>query len=146
MKHYRRTHKIPAWATDFLKSSEKSTHVLTWAGNGSRYLAGRRCRSVPIWYAAAARWFLGSDKQNLFPAKDRLDSSTCTRHRGTREPSFTIYPGQIRRYRRVSSKSSNDTPSLTDLRCLQRNVDRKSKQTTLKPWTSCAFRRPATRI
>lgn len=96
----------------------QSAHVLTWAGDGSRYLAGQRCRSVPIWYAAAARWFLGSDKQNLFPAKDRLDSSTCTRHRGTTDPSSTIYPGQIRRYQRISTKSSNGTPSLTDLRCL----------------------------
>lgn len=97
-------------STTLLYLQAWSPHALTWVGCGSRCLALRRCRSAPIWCAAAARWRRGNDTQTPFPAKDRLNSSTRTRRRETITPSPLIYPDISAKYRRFSSKSGKYAP------------------------------------
>lgn len=70
--------------------SLNSAHALTWVGFGGQSLEVHRCRSVPIWCAAAARWCSGSGKQSLFPAKDRLNSSTRTQRKATIKPTSPL--------------------------------------------------------
>lgn len=60
----------------------------TWVGFGIQYPAVPWRRSVPIWCAAAAKWCPGSDKQSPFPAKDRLNLSTCRTRREKKEASL----------------------------------------------------------
>lgn len=84
-------------------------HALTWVGFGGQSLEVHRCRSVPIWCAAAARWCSGSGKQSPFPAKDRLNSSTRTRRKATIKPTSPLGLSEKLFPERFSSKSGNNS-------------------------------------
>lgn len=90
--------------------SLNTAHALTWVGFGGQSLEVHRCRSVPIWCAAAARWCWGSGKQSLFPAKDRLNSSTRTRRKATIKPTSPLRLPEKLFPQRFSSKSGNNSP------------------------------------